>query len=148
MQKTLKKIDAKLQKTLDKMLVLCAEKPLDAYQLSKYLNVTSVSIHRYAEHLICTGKMYISGYANDAQGRLQIKLYATGNLPCFVKPKPKSVTERRRDFRERMKLGIVLRPAKEPEIDPEEYLDRRKKQFKFVPTKIQQEWFSPLGWAA
>jgi len=148
MQKTLKQIDAKLQKKLDLMLRLCANNALDVDKLSSYLKVTTVSVHRYADHLISIGSMYVHGYAKDAQGRAQIKLYATGNLPCFVKPKPKSVTERRRDFRERMKLGIVLRPAKEPDVDPEEYLDRRKKQFKFVPTKIQQEWFSPLGWAA
>ena len=148
MQKTLKKIDAKLQKTMDKMLVLCAEKPLDAYQLSNYLNVTSVSIHRYAEHLIYTGKMYISGYANDAQGRLQIKMYATGNLPCFVKPKPKTSAQKGRDFRERAKLGIIIRSGKESDIDAEEYLDRRKKQFKFVVPTVKQTWLSGLGMAA
>ena len=148
MQKTLKQIDAKLQKKLDLMLRLCANNALDVDKLSSYLKVTTVSVHRYADHLISIGSMYVQGYAKDAQGRAQIKLYATGGLPCFVKPKPKTVTERRRDFRERMKLGIVIRPAKEPEIDPEEYLDRRKKQFKFIVPTVKQTWHSPLGWAA
>jgi hypothetical protein len=149
MSKPIKYVYPETQALLNKMLLLCAEKPMHVKTISDLLNVTTVSVHRYADYLIDLGQMYVAGYAKDDRGRLQLKMYATGNLPSIERPKAPPAKVRQKLLRDRIKSGELIRvPRSEKEMEVEEFLDMRKKEFKFIPPSVRQSWFSGLECAA